>query len=335
MCYNYRCGHFTDYTVKRTDKSMAGTLVIGVVFVDIKGFPLGKYNVRGRNLGNVSFIHGGVSRNVAENVAGCGREVTFASLTEDSALGNDVVRRLSARGVDTSAMRTVESGGIGQWMVILDERGDVAGEISCPPSVDALIALMRERGDELVSECDNIVLEIDCSPELDEIVLALAKEYSKPVYTVVGNMSVILSHREYLAALDCFICNEVEAGQLFGGDLSTYTPDEMLEALSENIASIGSRSMVITMGSKGAVYYDAKRGEGGHTPAIPTKLVDSTGAGDAFLSGTVVGLSSGMPLSDAVKVGTLLASRTIQTAESTAEPDAKILENFEKNPVRY
>lgn len=308
---------------------MSGTLVIGFVFVDIKGFPLEKYNVRGRNLGSVSFIHGGVSRNVAENIAGCGAPVTFASLTEDSALGNDVVKRLNLRGVDTSAMRTVENAGIGQWMVILDERGDVAGEISCPPSVDALIDLMRERGDELVCACDNIVLEIDCSPELDELVLGLAKKYGKHVYTVVGNMSVILSHREFLAALDCFICNEVEAGLLFGEDLSTHTPDEMLGVLAENIASIGCNSMVVTMGSKGAVYYDTKSGEGGYAHALPTKLVDSTGAGDAFLSGTVVGLSKGMPLSKAVKVGTLLASRTIQTAESTAEPDAAILDNFQ------
>lgn len=312
---------------------MSGTLVVGFVFVDIKGFPIGKYNTRGRNLGNVSFIHGGVSRNVAENIAGCGSRVTFASLTEDSALGNDVVKRLNLRGVDTTAMRTVENAGIGQWMVILDERGDVAGEISCPPSVDALIDLMSERGDELVSGCDNIVLEIDCSPKLDEIVLALAKKYNKPVYTVVGNMSVILSRREFLASLDTFICNEVEAGLLFSDDLSAHTPDEMLCVLKENIASVGCGAMVVTMGAKGAVYCDTRSGEAGFVPAIPTKLVDSTGAGDAFLSGTVVGLSNGMPLSEAVKVGTLLASRTIQTAESTAEPDTKILEGFGRKLV--
>lgn len=309
---------------------MAGTLVIGFVFVDIKGFAAGKYNPRGRNLGRVEFIHGGVSRNVAENIAGCGMPVTFASLTEDSALGNDVVKRLDARGVDTSAMCTVAANGIGQWMVILNENGDVAGEISCPPSVDALCELMRARGEALVAGCDNIVLEIDCSAELDELVLALAKKHKKPVYTVVGNMSVILERREFLAELDCFICNESEAGRLFDADLSTHTPDEMLDVLRENFASVGCRSMVITMGAKGAVYFDGRTGDAGHAKPIPTKLVDSTGAGDAFLSGTVVGLSAGMPLSEAVNVGTLLAHRTIQTAESTAEPDVDILKNFEK-----
>jgi len=309
---------------------MAGTLVIGFVFVDIKGFSAGKYNHRGRNLGKIDFIHGGVSRNVAENIAGCGMPVTFASLTEDSALGNDVVKRLNSRGVNTSAMMTVPEKGIGQWMVILDENGDVAGEISAPPSVDALVELMRRRGDELVCDCDNIVLEIDCAAELSEIVIALAKKYAKPVYTVVGNMSVILARRDLLASLDCFICNESEAGRLFNADLAAHSPDEMLLVLRENFASVGCGSMVITMGAKGAVYIGGRSGEVGHAAPIPTKLVDSTGAGDAFLSGTVVGLSAGMPLSEAVNVGTLLAHRTIQTSESTAEPDKDILKKFEK-----
>ena len=82
--------------------------------------------------------------------------------------------------------------------------------------------------------------------------------------------------------------------------------------------------MIITMGEKGAVYIDGKTGDKGWCPPIPTKLVDSTGAGDAFLSGTVMGLTRGMALRDAVKVGTLLAHRTIQTTESTAEPDCDL-----------
>ena len=154
---------------------MAGTLVIGFVFVDIKGFAAGPYDPRGRNLGEVQFIHGGVARNVAENIANTGMPVTFASLTEDSALGNDVVRRLDMHGCCTAHMRTVGHGGIGTWMVILDEGGDVAGQISCPPDTAALEALIEEQGDALIAGCDSVILELDTSEKLDELVLALAK----------------------------------------------------------------------------------------------------------------------------------------------------------------
>lgn len=307
---------------------MSGTLVVGFVFVDIKGFPVGHYNPRGRNLGKVSFIHGGVARNVAETIAGGGMPVTFASLTEDTAIGNDVVKRLSERGVNVSCMEKVTSEGIGQWMVILNENGDVAGEISCPPSVAALEELIDKKGDGMIRECDNVVIEIDTSAVLSEKVIGLAKRYGKPVYTVVGNMSVILSRRDLVAELDCFVCNESEAGRLFDRDLASHSPDEMLAVLLEEFSNLGCASAVITMGDKGAVYVDGRTGDSGVCPPIPTKLVDSTGAGDAFLSGTVMGLTRGMPLRDAVKVGTLLAHRTIQTTESTAEPDHSLFEKI-------
>jgi pseudouridine kinase len=56
---------------------MAYTAVFGVVFVDLKGFPDNEYNPRGRNVGRVQVVHGGVSRNVAENLANVGCSVEF------------------------------------------------------------------------------------------------------------------------------------------------------------------------------------------------------------------------------------------------------------------
>lgn len=308
---------------------MAGTLVIGFVFVDIKGFAGGNYNPRGRNLGQVRFIHGGVSRNVAENIANTGMPVSFASLTEDSALGNDVKKRLWARGCDTTYMREVQQGGIGTWMVILDETGDVAGQISSPPDTAALERLVEEQGDDMVRSCDSIILELDTSEKLDEMVLALAEKYHKPVYTVVGNMSITLARPDFVAALDCFVCNEIEAGRLFECDLTETGPDDMLALLSSRIGEVGCRSMVITMGSRGAVYYEQDKRTGGVVNAIPTEPVDTTGAGDAFLSGTVMGLSRGLPLSRAVEAGTALAHATILTDESCAAPDEHFWDHFE------
>ena len=46
-----------------------GIVVIGAVFVDIKGYPLSTYIPGGRNAGRMEQVHGGVSRNVAEAVS--------------------------------------------------------------------------------------------------------------------------------------------------------------------------------------------------------------------------------------------------------------------------
>ena len=79
---------------------MGTVAVFGTVFVDCKGFAQKAYNPQGRNLGHIEFFHGGVARNVAENLAHLGAEVRFVSTVDESALAADVCSRLRAAGVD-------------------------------------------------------------------------------------------------------------------------------------------------------------------------------------------------------------------------------------------
>ena len=46
-----------------------GIVVIGTVFVDVKGFPNDVYLPTGRNVGKIEYVHGGVARNVVEDIA--------------------------------------------------------------------------------------------------------------------------------------------------------------------------------------------------------------------------------------------------------------------------
>lgn len=57
-----------------------GIVVIGAVFVDIKGFPEDIYIPNGRNAGRIEYIHGGVSRNVVEDIANIELRPTFWEL---------------------------------------------------------------------------------------------------------------------------------------------------------------------------------------------------------------------------------------------------------------
>ena len=297
---------------------MANTVVVGVTFVDIKGFPFGKYNPAGRNLGNVQVVHGGVSRNVAENFANVGMPVTFASMLDNSAFGRDVSRHLAEAGVDLSRMLTVEKDGQGMWLVVLDENGNLAGSISHMPDTAILEDYILEQGDAIISEAENVVLEIDLTEKVAETVLDLARKYNKKVYAIVGNMSVILARPEFLTQTACFICNEIEAGRLFDSEaVPVFNPEQMLEYLPTAARAANIPSMVVTMGSQGAVYYDGSTGESGFCPRYPARVVDTSGAGDAFFSGTVMGLTRALPLAEAVRYGAKLAALTIESTENS------------------
>ena len=295
---------------------MGRTAVIGVVFVDVKGFPHGKYIPTGRNIGDVKIVHGGVSRNVAQNLANVGNDVTFITMFEPDALGSGVRANLAANGVDLTYAIEAPAG-MGMWLAVMDENGDLAGSISRQPDSSRLDALFQERGDEIMQNCDDVVLEIDMRASIADRVFELAEKHRRDIYVIVGNMGVILKRQALLSRARLIVMNEIEAGLLLGCTLDPADPERVLEVTRIEAKKRDLKQIVVTLGVHGSIYFDSRNGDAGFVPAEPTRLVDSTGAGDAFFSGTVDGLIHGMNLRDACARGAHLASLTIQTEENT------------------
>lgn len=292
-------------------------VVVGVVFLDIKGFPFFKYDAVGTNLGNVLMTHGGVARNVAENMANLGAEVEFVTMLDDDSLGREARLRLRGAGVKLTHAVSTPDKGMGMWLAVFNEKGDLAGSVSHMPDASPIERLFNEKGEEIIRSCRGVALEIDLSEKVSERVFELAERFDKPVYAIVANMSVILRRPDFMARTACVILNEIEAGRLFGREIRALSPEETLEAVSEAASAMGIRSIVVTMGARGAVYLDAENGLRGVCPAVPCRVVDTTGAGDAFFSAVVESLARGMRLDDAVTCGARLASMTVSTSEST------------------
>lgn len=292
-------------------------VVVGVVFLDIKGFPFFKYDAVGTNLGNVLMTHGGVARNVAVNMANLGAEVEFVTMLDDDSLGREARLRLRGAGVKLTHAVSTPDKGMGMWLAVFNEKGDLAGSVSHMPDASPIERLFDEKGEEIIRSCRGVALEIDLSEKVSERVFELAERFDKPVYAIVANMSVILRRPDFMARTACVILNEIEAGRLFGREIRALSPEETLEAVSEAAPAMGIRSIVVTMGARGAVYLDAENGLRGVCPAVPCRVVDTTGAGDAFFSAVVESLARGMRLDDAVTCGARLASMTVSTSEST------------------
>lgn len=292
-------------------------VVVGVVFLDIKGFPFFKYDAVGTNLGNVLMTHGGVARNVAVNMANLGAEVEFVTMLDDDSLGREARLRLRGAGVKLTHAVSTPDKGMGMWLAVFNEKGDLAGSVSHMPDASPIERLFDEKGEEIIRSCRGVALEIDLSEKVSERVFELAERFDKPVYAIVANMSVILRRPDFMARTACVILNEIEAGRLFGREIRALSPEETLEAISEAAPAMGIRSIVVTMGARGAVYLDAENGLRGVCPAVPCRVVDTTGAGDAFFSAVVESLARGMRLDDAVTCGARLASMTVSTSEST------------------
>lgn len=291
-----------------------GIVVIGAVFVDIKGYPLSTYIPGGRNSGRVEQVHGGVSRNVAEDIANVELRPTFVGLVDDTGLGQDVVKKLADHKVNTQYIRAVPDG-MGTWLAIFDNDNDVCAAISKRPDTSPLTDLLEEKGDEIFKNCDSIALELDLEKETVKQVLRFARKYNKKVYAAVSNMSIAMERRDFLQQTDCFVCNQQEAGLLFSDDYSHLKAAEMRPILAANVHSANIPCMVVTMGGEGAVYARSN-GESGIVPAKKVDVIDTTGAGDAFFAGTVIGLTYGKSLPASCEIGSRLAASVICTVDN-------------------
>ena len=289
-------------------------VVVGNVFVDIKGFPDDLYIPTGRNAGRVEIVHGGVGRNVVEDIANVELRPIFVSMVDDSAEGESVLRKLKNHKVNTDYV-AVTPDGMGMWLAVFNQYGDVAGSISKRPNMEPMRRLLEEKGDEIFRDADSIVLEIDLDKDIVKQVFKYAEKYGKKVYAVVANMGIACQRRDFLQSIDCFVCNALEAGILFVSDFSEMGPEELCEALSERVISARIPSMVVTMCSRGAVYADMDGGKG-FCPAEKVKVRDTTGAGDAFCAGVAIGLTYGKSMSEAVEIGTRLAASVITVSEN-------------------
>ena len=289
-------------------------VVIGAVFVDVKGFPEDLYLPTGRNAGEIQFVHGGVGRNVAEDIANVELRPTFVSLVDDTAQGEDVLRKLRRHKVNTDYIRKVPNG-MGMWLAVFDQTGDLAGSISQRPDLSRICDILDEKGDEIFKNADSVVIEADVGKDIVKRALDLAEKYGKPVYGVVANMGIASERRDFLQRMDCFVCNQAEAGILFVANYSKATPEELCEDLPARLESANIPAIVVTMGSRGAVYAN-RSGEVGYFPAEHVKVRDTTGAGDAFCAGVSIGLTYHKSMREAVEIGTRLAASVIKVSEN-------------------
>ena len=289
-------------------------ITVGTVFVDIKGYPEGPFFPTGRNAGDIKYFHGGVARNVSEDVAKLGEDSVLVSLVDKSGVASDVIKHLSAVNVKTSYVRATKNG-MGTWMAVFDEKGELCASISKRPELMPICDTLKENDEQIFQDADGILLEIDIDEEIVDITMRMAEKYSIPVYAVISNMTIAKKRIEYIKRTTCFFCNRLEAGIFFDKETADLSPHQMLDLLKAELKRLNMQAMVITMDADGSVYADAD-GEAGHCPAEPITVVDTTGAGDAFFAGTSVGLLRKLPFAEACILGTRTATRVLTTKEN-------------------
>jgi len=274
-------------------------------------------------VGPAKEISGGSAANTIAGVAQLGGRTAYVGKVKDDQLGAIFAHDLRAQGAvyDTALAPKSEEAETGRCIVIVTPDGERSmntylgvTEFLSPDDIDT----------DQMAEAEWIYLEgyrFD-GPE-SKAAFAKAIDACKGAG---GRVSITLSdpfcierHRDAFRDMvrdhvDLLFCNRAEM-------LSMYQTEDFDGALAQAASDV---AIVACTDSEHGVHILAE-GQRWHVPAVPTDIVDATGAGDLFAGAFLWGLSNGHYLEVCGKMGNLAASEVISHIGARPEADLKAI----------
>lgn len=283
----------------------AKIVVVGSFISDITAFvphfPREGETVIGSSL---NFGPGGKGSNQATAAARSGAEVVMVAKTGDDTLSDIQHKHYLREGMTEKYIFRTKESQTGTCFISVSE---VTGQNEIVIVKGANEHLSPEdvlKAEEDISTCDCVLAQFETTFETVEMMIRLAKKHHKVI--VINPAPAQAIPEGLLDGVDYFTPNETEA-EFFSG-IPVVTEEDARKA-SEKIIGLGVKNVIITLGKKGAYFYNKKRS----FLVKPTNLkaVDSTGAGDAFNGALVVALSEGRDVEDAIKFANCVASISV------------------------
>jgi pseudouridine kinase len=292
-------------------------LVIGSAGIDVKGRPFGDLEWEMSNLGRVRNSVGGVARNIAENLARLEVQTILITAVGKDSAGRRVLRKCEGSGIDCTYVRTVPGARTGTYMAILTPNGELMTAISDFAVIDQIDPEYLLAHENLFHDAALVVLDATLTQAALRTAFELAARHQVRVCVDPTTPKLAANLCIYIDQMYMVSPNAAETTALCGLVDPAHDHETAINA-ARHLVSLGAEVAVVTLGEKGLAYADGSGG--GYVPAINTRVVDPTGAGDAFSGAVIYGLLNELPLDEAMRLGVTAASLTLQSTH-TVLPD--------------
>lgn len=287
---------------------------VGSTILDITTYPidLPKLSSEHQKGEQTQLGPGGCAGNVSINLVGLGKDVDLVARVGSGPIGQLLRQLLKSRGVHTSHLINDSDTETGKAIVLVDDGGDrrfiyTPGANACLEPGD--LVTVRTNQYQAVHISDVFLLPEVEGPPLANLLRQARIDGCITSMDTIWDPSgrwlpLLLPHLPYL---DILFCSEEEACHLLPG----HTVDQILDRLLKE----GTRCVVLKQGEQGCSI--ATVSERFQVPAFETPVLDTTGAGDAFVAAFLSGILEGMGLRDTAVHATAFASHSIRFLGAT------------------
>ena len=268
---------------------------------------------------------GGSAANSCVVAALLGARTAYLGVVADDALGHAFVADLQASGIHAPArpLPRERAGGRSTARCLILVTPD--GQRTMNTYLGACTALGPEQiDDELVRSSaitylEGYLFDPPAAQEAFRQAATLAHAAGRAVALSLSDPFCVDRHRAPFRALaaghvDILFANEDEIVSLYQA------------AGFEAAAARAARDVelaVLTRSERGSVVF--RRGERTDIAPVPTRIVDSTGAGDAYAAGFLAGLAAGRPVGECGRIGSIAASEVISHFGARPQADLRVL----------
>jgi pseudouridine kinase len=255
---------------------------------------------------------GGVARNIAENLARLGSPVTLLCAVGDDVVGKAILEHGQAIGVDTRASLQITGASSGSYTAVLNDQGDMLVAFSHMELCDALDPGYLKSRQAQRANAVLTVADLNLPKSSVELLLADARRDLSVLIIVAVSQPKMMRLPDHLSGLRLLILNRSELEALAGQPLPTLAE---INTACAQLQARGVRDVIVTLGLDGGVYTSGAGFH--HLPAPDIKVIDVTGAGDAFAAAVCWSLSrDNEDITTACQHGLRLAAVALQSTET-------------------
>ncbi len=281
--------------------------ILGIFVADLT-FRTDRMPIKGETFIGNSFKlgPGGKGSNQAVATRRAGAETIFITKIGKDTFGEMAMKLYADEGINSEYVWEIADMATGAASIVVNEETSENLIIVVPGAADDMVPEDLETAEAGIAKSSFFMASLEVPIPVMQRGLEVAKRNGIP--TILNPAPAAILPDVVYGLSDYFTPNETEAAMLAGIPVETV---DQAEAAAKIFLGRGVKTAVITLGELGVYVRNSEISQ--HIPAFDMgdKVLETTGAGDAFNGGFAHALADGMPLIEAIRFGSATAAISV------------------------